>query len=61
MPTFSAREENTFGVDEELLARDSGGTLLSGYEEARKKALSTSCDVIVIMGAGDITNFKNYL
>lgn len=61
LPTFSAREKNSYGVDEEKFARDSGGALLSGYDELKKKIASTDCDVVVLMGAGNISNFKNYL
>lgn len=61
LPTFSAREKNSYGVDEEKFAHDSGGTLISSYEALKEKILATNCDVVVLMGAGDITNFKNYL
>ncbi len=61
MPTFSARETNVFSLDEEKFAADCGGTLLNGFSELKGKIDKTNCDVILLMGAGDITNFKKYL
>ncbi len=61
LPTFKAREQNIFMLDEEDFATNSGGELLSSFEELKEKAMTTSADVILLLGAGDITNFKKYL
>ncbi len=61
LPTFKAREENVFSLNEEAFARDSGGKLLADFGELKKKIKETKCDVILLLGAGDITNFKKYL
>ena len=61
LPTYKAREENVFGLDEEKFALDSGGELLHSYESLKERISKTNCDVILISGAGDITNFKKYL
>lgn len=61
LPTFSAREKNVFSIDEKEFAKDSGGILISDFKELKEKILKTECDVCVILGAGDITDFKKYL
>ena len=61
LPTFKAREENTFGLNEEQFAHDSGGRLLSSFDELFCVARKTDSDVLLLLGAGDITNFKKYL
>ncbi len=61
LPTFKAREENVFSLDEEAFARDSGGKLLADFNELKQKIKETDCDIILLLGAGDITNFKKYL
>lgn len=61
LPTFKAREENVFKLNEEAFASDSGGKLLLSFNELKEKIKKTGCDVVLILGAGDITNFKNYL
>lgn len=61
LPTFKAREENIFGLDEGSFAKDSGAVLLSCFDELKEKANKTDADVILLLGAGNITNFKKYL
>ena len=61
LPTFKAREINEFSLDEKEFAKASGGALLPGFSELKEKILKTDCDVCVILGAGDITDFKKYL
>lgn len=53
-PTFSAREENVFELSEERFATDCGGKYISDFEQIRKAVLFTSCDCVVLMGAGDL-------
>lgn len=54
-PTYSAREENTFGISDEGLARDSGGEFISDFKEIAHRVASTDCDTVVLMGAGDLS------
>lgn len=53
-PTFSAREDNVYELSEERFALDCGGKFISDFEQIRISALSTSCDCVVLMGAGDL-------
>ena len=54
-PTYSAREENTFGISDEGLARDSGGEFISDFKEIAHRVALTDCDTVVLMGAGDLS------
>lgn len=61
LPTFSAREENIYGLDEEKFARDCGGTLIKDRSEVVNKIKSTDCDLVLLMGAGDLCGIKQLL
>ena len=61
LPTYSAREENVYGVSEKKLASDAGGEFLPTFLAVREKMRKTDCDCAVIMGAGDITRFKSLI
>ena len=61
LPIYPAREKNTLGLTDEGFASDIGGVFVSSIENARKLLFSCEADVIVIMGAGDITNIKKIL
>lgn len=54
-PTFSAREENIFGVSENDLARKSGGIFLENFEEIAHRVKETQCNCVVLMGAGNLS------
>ena len=60
MPTFSAREENTFGFTDYDFANDIGGTLISDYSEIIKLIYKENADAVIIMGAGDICKLREY-
>ena len=61
LPTFCARENNEFGVSESELARALGGTFVDTLEKMVSLVKESKCDCGVIMGAGDITEFKCFL
>ncbi len=61
LPTFSAREENIYGLDEEQFARDCGGVLIKSKQEIIKKIHTTDCDLVLLMGAGDLCGIKEAL
>lgn len=54
VPTFSAREENTFDFTDESFALDCGGVFISDYEKISDYVSKLDVDAIVIMGAGDL-------
>jgi UDP-N-acetylmuramate--alanine ligase len=54
-PTFSAREENVFGVSEENLALDCGGEFVADIEKIAHRVASSTCGCVVLMGAGDLS------
>ena len=59
-PTFSAREENTFSFTDSDFAAHLGGIFLKEYKEIREHILNTDCDVVLILGAGDINKLREY-
>ncbi len=59
-PTFSAREENTFGFTDNDFASHLGGVFIDNYKEIVDSALKKDCDVILILGAGDINKLREY-
>lgn len=59
--TYSAREENVYGVSEKALATDAGGIFLPDMCAISKQIKESDCGVIVIMGAGDIYRLRKYL
>lgn len=61
LPTFSAREENIYGLDEEKLASDCGGVLIKNINEVVDKIKATNCDIVLLMGAGDLCGIKQLL
>ncbi len=54
-PTFSAREENVFGVSEENLALDCDGEFVADIEKIAHRVASSTCGCVVLMGAGDLS------
>ena len=56
--TYSAREENVFGLTDMELSSLCSAEYIEGYEKIVKIASDSSCDAIVIMGAGDICKIK---
>ena len=56
--TYSAREENVFGLTDMELSSLCSAEYIEGYEKIVKIASGSSCDAIVIMGAGDIYKIK---
>ncbi len=56
--TYSAREENTFGIADSDLACLCGAEYIENYKEIVNLASMESYDAIVIMGAGDIWKIK---
>jgi UDP-N-acetylmuramate--alanine ligase len=59
-PTFSAREENTFSFTDSDFAAHLGGIFLKEYKEIREHILNCDCDVVLILGAGDINKLREY-
>ncbi len=59
--TYSAREENTYGVSEIELAKASEGEYVSSIEKIGDIINECTNDAIVIMGAGDIINIKKFI
>ena len=59
-PTFSAREENVFGFADSDFAKHCGGIFINDYKEIVSSALKADCDVILILGAGDINKLREY-
>ena len=53
-PTFSAREENIFELSEEKFARDCGGEFIGDFAKIRHRVNSSTCDCVVLMGAGNL-------
>ena len=53
-PTFSAREENVFELSEDKFASDCGGEFIGDFAKIRHRVLSSACDCVVLMGAGDL-------
>jgi UDP-N-acetylmuramate--alanine ligase len=61
-PIFPAREENVFELSEEDFARDCGGEYIPDLEMLAQKIKTSDCDVVIIMGAGDLCDkLKKYL
>ena len=58
---YPAREENIYGVSEEILARDVGGEYISDLSVIANRIKTEDFDAAVIMGAGDITKIKKFL
>ena len=61
LPTYKAREENKYGVNERVLATRCGAEYLEDYEAIKEIILTSGCDCVVLMGAGDICKLKKYL
>lgn len=61
MPTFSARESNTFGINEEQMALDFGGELIKKVDKIIDFIKNSKFDVIFLMGAGDFSALKDCL
>ena len=59
--TYSAREENVYGIKEKELARAAGGEYVSGMEKIGDIINECTNDAIVIMGAGDIIKIKKFI
>ena len=55
-PTFSAREENTYGFTDEGFASDCGGVFMNDYKKISDYVSELDADAIVIMGAGDLSS-----
>ena len=60
-PTFSAREENTFGFTDSDFAAHCGGILIDDCKKIAECVDKTKSDAIVIMGAGDLHAKLNLL
>ncbi|MBE6624608.1 MAG: UDP-N-acetylmuramate--L-alanine ligase [Ruminococcaceae bacterium] len=61
MPIFSAREQNVYGISDEKLAEDMGAIFMSDKAKIAERVRQSNADCVVIMGAGDIENLKNYI
>ncbi|MBQ8566643.1 MAG: UDP-N-acetylmuramate--L-alanine ligase [Clostridia bacterium] len=59
--TYSAREENVYGIKERELARAAGGEYVKSIEKIGEIISECSNDAIIIMGAGDIIKIKNFI
>jgi len=62
---YAARETDTLGVSSEQLAKDIGGGALyfDSFEKIAKwiKSNAREGDIVLTMGAGNITNLSKYL
>jgi UDP-N-acetylmuramate--alanine ligase len=61
IPTYRARNENEYEVDERKLACECGAEFLENYEDLKEIISSREYDCLVLMGAGDIGKLKKYL
>jgi UDP-N-acetylmuramate--alanine ligase len=61
IPTYRARNENEYEVDERKLACECGAEFLENYEGLKEIISSREYDCLVLMGAGDIGKLKKYL
>lgn len=63
LPVYAARETDRLGVDERKLAEEVGGIYIDSFEAAAEyiKTKTTAGDLVITMGAGDVTNISNYL
>ncbi len=61
LPTYSAREENTFGLDDLTLAHLLGATYFNKIDKVVDFINDTNCDCIALMGAGDLLGLRKFL
>ncbi|MBQ7761763.1 MAG: UDP-N-acetylmuramate--L-alanine ligase [Clostridia bacterium] len=61
LPTFSAREENIYGLSEEQFAKDCGGNLIKSTREVVEIIHTTKSDLVLLLGAGDLCGIKEAL
>jgi len=59
--TYSAREENVYGVSEKELAKAVSGKYIKSMEKIGDIINECPNDAIIIMGAGDIIKLKNFI
>ncbi len=60
-PIYSAREKNTYSINEEEMAKELGATYIDSFEKIAQAIKESDADCVIIMGAGDIDKLKNYI
>ena len=61
MPIYSAREQNLYPISDEKFAEDIGAIFMSDRSEIAKYVRKSDADAVILMGAGDIEELKNYI